>query len=98
MFAAAQDRCRICSKVTSIPAIDIITRSGYCSARRSSTAGTVKRSAPKSEGPKGALRIKPPSGLGGRRVGLTLGGVTEVVGRGLRARVEAVRPAAKGGI
>ena len=31
MFAAAQDRWRICSKVTSIPAIDIITRSGYCS-------------------------------------------------------------------
>src|SRR4030088_3061550 len=93
MFAAAQDRRHICSKVTSTPAIDIITRSGYCSARRSSTAGTVNDSTPKSEGPKGPL-IRLPAGLGGGRVRLTLGGVPEIGRRGLHAPAEASRPAA----
>src|SRR5262249_1786088 len=82
---------------TSVPAIDIITRSGYCSARRSSTAGTVNRSTPKSEGPKGPP-IRPPSGFGGSGVWLTVGGVPKVVGRGLHTRVEALRPTAQGRI
>src|SRR5271168_5619489 len=101
MIAAAIDRCRIWAKVTSVPAIDIITRSGYCSARRSSTAGTVNRSTPKSEGPQGRPRLRRigfQSGSGSARVGLAVGGIPEVVARGLLARVEAVRPAAKGRI
>src|SRR5262249_53012813 len=63
----------------------------YCSARRSSTAGTVKSSTPKSLGPNG-------SSSSGRRVGLTLGGVAEVRWRRLLARIEAVRPTANGSI
>ena len=51
--AAAWDRRRICSKVTSTPSIDIITRSGHCSARRSRTAATLNCSTPKSAGPMG---------------------------------------------
>src|SRR5947209_4543261 len=106
-FAAANDRCRIRSKVMSASAIDIITRSGNSSARRSSTAGTVKRSTPKSTGlmgfppqtgaaPAGKRGIRPPLSFRGRRVRLTVWGVSEVGGRALFARVEAVRPAAKG--
>ena len=44
------------------------------------------------------LRSRCSSGLGGRRVGLTVGGVTEVAWRRLLARVKPVRPAAQRGI
>ena len=54
-LAAAHDRSRISANVTGVPAIDIITRSPNCSARRSSTAATVKRSTPN------AAASRPPS-------------------------------------
>ncbi len=60
MLAAAQDLSRICSNVTGVPAIDIMTRSPNWSARRSSTDGTVNRSTPNDAGLIGITRVPPP--------------------------------------
>src|SRR6202789_463411 len=80
-----------------MPPIDIITRSGYCSARRSMTAATLNRWAFRRK------RVPPQpargtSGSCSRRVRITVGGVAEVVARGLFARVEAMRPPSQRGV